>query len=290
VTDDDIEVALFLALIWRRKLLLTGIALLSLTLGLTYVLLAEPRYTAQAVLTSNVRDEGPNLPQALSGLAGFAGINLGGSADGTEALATLRSRVFAEEFILAMDLMPLLFPDAWDQANERWIASEERPVPDLQEGVDRFVDGVLSIEEDPVTGLITCSIEWFSPEQAAMWLDEFIARINERIRTRDLMESELRLEFLNRQLEQMSLVELRQAVGRLIESEIQTIMLAQAKSEYAFRVIDPPRVPYEPTSPRKILIIVVSAFGGVVIGGFFILALLIAQRLREILSQTEPEK
>jgi LPS O-antigen subunit length determinant protein (WzzB/FepE family) len=93
-----------------------------------------------------------------------------------------------------------------------------------------------------------------------------VQRINERLRTRDLLESERRLAYLNDKLENATLVELRQAVSRLIQNEIQTIMLAQAEAEYAFKVIDPPRVPNDDIEPRRVVIVILATLLGVVVG------------------------
>jgi Uncharacterized protein involved in exopolysaccharide biosynthesis len=61
-------------------------------------------------------------------------------------------------------------------------------------------------------------------------------------------------------------VELREALARLIESEMQEQVLAQVATEYAFRVIDPPRVPDEVYAPKPLFVIVFAAVFGLMIG------------------------
>lgn len=63
-------------------------------------------------------------------------------------------------------------------------------------------------------------------------------------------------------------MELRQAISRLIEDQIQTIMVAQAEGEYAFRIVDPPRVPNQRISRKRRVIVMVATFLGGMIGVF----------------------
>jgi uncharacterized protein involved in exopolysaccharide biosynthesis len=52
----------------------------------------------------------------------------------------------------------------------------------------------------------------------------------------------------------------------LIESETKTLMLANARAEYAFTVVDPAVVPEERVSPRRTLMVLSGLFIGMVVG------------------------
>jgi uncharacterized protein involved in exopolysaccharide biosynthesis len=235
-------------------------------MGVLYAILATPIYRTDVVLSPVRADRGTMLPSALSGLAALSGLGFGQPRDTTQAIAILRSRVFVEQFIESNHLLPILFADEWDAEGQRWITDDPEEWPDIRDGVEFFIENVRSIVEEVDTGLVTLSIAWPDAEMAAFWAEDMILRINERLRTRDLEESRRRLVYLNEQLEKEGLVELRQAIASLIEEQIENIMLAQAVDEYAFRVIDPPRVAHKPVSPRRVLIILLAGFLGVVVG------------------------
>jgi hypothetical protein len=229
------------------------------------------------------REDVPRLlPSGLSGLASLAGVNFGSAADATEAVAALRSRAFIEEFINDKQLLPILFADKWDSSNSRWVDSDPEQWPDVGQGVDFFVEEIRSVDEDAASGLVTLRIEWIDPQLATEWVGNLVERINVRLRARDLADSERRLAYLNEQLAQASLVELRQAIARLIENEIQNIMLAKAEAEYAFRVIDPPRLPREPVAPRRALAVIIAAFVGGTVGVLFAFLVSVSARRREV--------
>lgn len=266
--DDSIDLMELVVALWQRKLLITGVTILFAVAGVAYALLATPIYRAEALLAPSDSEQGPSIPAGLGGLVGLAGINIGSSVVGAQAVATLRSRAFIEEFISEKDLLPILFADQWDVTNERWMADDPEEWPDIRDGVKFFAEEIRSVTEDTFNGFITLAIEWIDPELAAGWADELVHRINERLRARDLANSERTLEYLNGQLEKASLVELRLAISRLIEREIQIIMLAQADTEYAFRIIDPARVPKQSVAPRRTLIVMLATFLGGMIGVF----------------------
>ena len=264
-SEGAVGLAELLDVLWRGKWQIFFVALGFCISGATYSLLATPLYRSEVILALNSPDDQMALPAGLGGLAGLAGFSLGAPRDSAQAIATLRSRVFVEDFILDNDLLPVLFADDWDATDGNWLTKDLSEQPTIWDGVNYFVEEIRTVSEDAETGLITLTIDWQDPAIAKSWADELVVRINERLRARDLGDSERRLTYLNSQLGKASLVELRQAISSLIEDQVETMMLAQAETEYAFRIIDPPRIPDEPFHPRLLLITVLAVF----VGGMF---------------------
>jgi len=267
-TQDNIDLVRVITSLWERKWLILGVTAVLAIAGIVYALVATPVYRAEVVLASAQEDRGSNLAAGLGGLASLAGINLGRQGDSTHALATLRSRAFAESFIIDNDLIPVLFASQWNAEDGKWISEGPDEHPDIRDAVRFFTNSVRLVAVNEDSGLIELSIEWTDPEVAANWVGQLVERINDQLRTRDLDDARRQLEYLQSQLQVANLVELRQAISRLIEGQMQTIMLAQAKNEYAFTVIDPARVPDQPTRPRKPLIVVLMTFCGGMLGIF----------------------
>lgn len=269
--DGGIDLVEIATTLWRGRWLVAMVTFGIVAISMAYAFLAAPVYRAEALLIPNEQEAGQALPAGMTGLASLAGFNIGATGDTTEVVATLSSRVFIEEFILEENLLPVLFASDWDAANKRWKGDDQDDWPDIREGVEFFIEEVRSVNEDATTGLVTLAIEWTDANLVAEWTEKLVARVNDRLRARDLRNSEQRLEYLNAEFEKANLVELRLAISRLIETEMQTIMLAQAESEYAFKIIDPPRVPHEPVAPKPLLIAVLSVLFGGLIGMFVVL-------------------
>jgi len=125
---------------------------------------------------------------------------------------------------------------------------------------------VLSIREDKRSGLTIAAITWTNAAVAARWANEFVALANELLRTRAIDESKASIIYLNRQIEQTNVVERKRVMYNLIENEEKTLMVANAKAEYAFTVIDPAVAPEERFSPRRTLMVLIGTALGLFLG------------------------
>lgn len=262
-TSDGLEI---FRIIWAGRRTVFYAVLVTVLIGTGFAFIATPFYTAEVTLIANETEAGMDLPMGVSGLASLAGIQIGSSGDTTELVATLRSRVVVEAMIIEKDLMPILFADEWDANLKQWKSDQAEDQPDLREGVELFVEDIRLISEDTATGLIKLEVYWSDPVLAAEWAGSLVSTANERLRERDLAASSRKLIYLNEQLEKASLVELRLVLSSLIESEIQTAMIANAETEYAFKTIDPPRVPFEHSFPDRPLVVFASLLLGLASG------------------------
>jgi LPS O-antigen subunit length determinant protein (WzzB/FepE family) len=112
------------------------------------------------------------------------------------------------------------------------------------------------------------------PKVAAEWASELVRRVNEKMRQLAIQDAEKSLEYLVKEVSKTSSVEVREAIYRIMESQIKQIMLANVRDEYSFKIIDPPAVPDldDEVKPKKKLIVilgfVLGGFGGVFIAFF----------------------
>lgn len=243
--------------VWRGKWSVVFIVSAIAGLAVVYALNATQWYQSHAVLMYAERSAMSGLQSKLGGLAALAnvgGIDSGSSRD--EALAVLRSRDFAIQFITAHDLVDDFA--GFGESGERSAADRY----DMRDAVRFFHDEVLRVAEDRNSGRVTLSVFWTDAETAAHWATSAIDMINERMRQRALQEAEGNIAFLKDQLAASSLVSLQQSIGNLLESELQSLMLAQGNKEYAFRVIDPAQPPKRRSRPRRTLIVASAVFAG----------------------------
>ena len=209
----------------------------------------------------------------LGGLASLAGINVD-SRDSRidEALAVLSSREFIERFISDHNLLRILFPKKWDMHNERWSVPVAK-VPTPWKGYKYFTEKVLNVDRDKKSGLITVSIDWESRLDAAAWANELIERVNEEMRLRALAAAVASTRYLEKEREETQLVETREAINRLMESEINRKMMASVTKEYVFRVVDRalPADVDDRLKPKRLMLVVVGVVGGLLLGSIVVL-------------------
>ncbi len=255
---------------WRW---LISFGFLGAVIGVVLALTTTPIYRAkvQAVLVDPADAGGASaLRNQIGGLAALAGFDLGNAAGRKqEAYATLTSGGFARDFIVAENLKPQLFPKLWDPATKAWRAGENEPT--LEQAVTHFMSSVMFVTHDLRTDMVVVNIDWTSPQVAARWANLVVARANERIRAEARRSADRSVEYLNQELAKTSVVELRQAIHRLIEVQINNAMLANVQTEYAFRVIDPAVAPEKRIRPKRTLMVLAGGVLGGIAGILFIL-------------------
>lgn len=251
----------------RHILLIFG---LSFVFGLALFVSAAfmtPVYEAEISLIPVEESNDGSLTSLISsfgGLGRFAGLRSSGPTRKDEALAMLRSRGFILTFIEAHNGYAVLYPEAWDPETGSWRPGKY--VPSEQEVYLRVVESVLRVSQSKDSGIITVAVSLNDRLAAAQWANEIVRMLNQKFREYVAAEARRSIEYLYGELEKASSVELRQVIHRLVETQIQTIMLTNVRKDFVFRVIDPAVAPDADyyVWPRRVLL----AFIGLVLGGF----------------------
>jgi uncharacterized protein involved in exopolysaccharide biosynthesis len=254
--DDEIDLWELWDTIWSGRWLIIAITSVFTMGGVAYALLAQEWYKADVVMAP--ADAKQSMSGALAqfgGLASLAGISLPGAGE-QAPVAVLKSKEFARAFITDLNLMPEFLKDA-----------EESGKPlDIRDAVRVFDTSVRTITEDKKTGLVTLSIRWKDPDTAAEWANILVQRLNDRLRQQALTESERNVAYLQKEMAATSVVSLQQSMGRVLEGEMQKLMLARGNEEFAFKVIDRATPPKLRESPKRSLIAIVSMLAGGFLG------------------------
>jgi len=169
----------------------------------------------------------------------------------------------AREFITKYDLMPILYSERWDSVAKRWKTGVK--VPTLEMGIKRFRDK-RTVNENTKTGLVTVTVEWYSPDIAAKWTMDMIDLVNERMRSADIRTARSSLDYLNREMANANTVELRQAISHLTEEQINNEMMANVQRDYAYHFIDVAVPPEIRTGPKRTWITIGGAVIGLLLG------------------------
>lgn len=200
------------------------------------------------------------LSGGLGGLASLAGVSIsGGSTD--ESLAVLQSREFLWNFVQEKKLMPILFENDWDAEHKKWKESNPKKQPG-QMDVWRLLNkgGVLNIDKDKKTGLVTVAVDWKDPALAADWANSLVERLNQYLAQQAIARSESNLKYLNEQLMSTQIEEMRKTLFDLIGNEQKNVMLAKTQKEFAFKVLDPAVEPDKKIKPKRSFIVILAVF------------------------------
>jgi uncharacterized protein involved in exopolysaccharide biosynthesis len=277
------------------KLLIAVSVVIAVVLALSIAILSTPIYRAEILLApveSQSRGPMAALAGRFGGLAEFAGITL--PSEGTRvdnALAILESREFLIRFIEEEGIKPLLFPGNWDSQKKTWFvrgpsvadrlkvllgltpqtveSSDLVPgEPSALDAYEIFDKDILRVSRDSETGLVTVAIETEYRMLAPEWANRLVQRLNADLRARAIDRATKSIEYLRQQSEETSLADLRSALFRLIEEQIQTITLAKVNDEFVFEILDPAVAPDpdDEISPKRLLILLLGGISGLLVG------------------------
>ncbi len=128
---------------------------------------------------------------------------------------------------------------------------------------------------------MTLRIDWPNRHEAAEWANEIVLRVNQEMRERAIKKADASMGYLEKELEATSTVATRDAISRLMESQVKQRMLANVTQEYAFRIVDRamPADEDDPVRPPKLAMILGGPFVGLVLA---ILCILIIDAFRHV--------
>jgi uncharacterized protein involved in exopolysaccharide biosynthesis len=260
--DDTIDVIALIRLLWTHKLLIAGVTLLAGVAAVVLALTATHIYRADTVvapaLESNLGGASASFGGRLGGLASLAGFDFGRSGPGGQhAQSVLQSRRLVEEFIRRNDLVGVLLPPGDDQT--------------LWQAVRKFRDSVISMSRDDTDGTTTITIDWTDPAVAAEWANGIVALANELVRAKALEDAQRNVDYLRKQAEATNVVEMQRVMYELIQTETKNLMLANARADYAFTVIDPAVVPESRDRPKRRLMVATGLALGFILASLFVL-------------------
>lgn len=291
--DDEIDLRELWNVIWRGKWIIIATTAIFAVASVFYALSLPNIYKSEALLApADSEQQGglSGLSGQLGGLASLAGVNLGGGKTDKTALAIeiLKSREFFAKFAEKHNILPeLLAVKEWNMptntvvyddeiyASEsgEWVRKVKAPKkakPSMQEAKKEF-DVLFSVEQNVENGMVSISIEHYSPEVAKQWVDWLVQDINSEMKIRDKEEAENSIQYLQYQVAQTNIVEQKTLLYQLIEEQAKTLMFAEVRDEYVFKTIDPALVPELKFKPKRALIVIL----GILSGGFFALLVLV---------------
>ncbi len=277
--NSEMNIVDIIDILWEKKFKILSFALILSFVIAIYSLTISNKYISSVSLapTTSQESQSGGISSSLGSLAGLTGISVGGPGfvdKTTLGLEQLRSRKFVGEFLKKYDLYKdLVASDGWNAKsntltydrkiysikNNNWIIK-----PSYEESYLAF-NSIFVTNQDLETGVITLSIEHFSPFIAKQWLSWIVEEINSISRVDQIERAESSLNYLKNEIENTKLTEIRSGLTNLALSQHEKIMIAKVTPEYLFKIIDPPYLPEYKSSPRRSVLTVLGFFLGLFI-------------------------
>ena len=133
-----------------------------------------------------------------------------------------------------------------------------------------FFSKAVNFRESP---FITLNIKHRSPHVAKQWLDLILNNLDQYLKERDAKISEESIKFLEDRLKNSTQTS-KPYLAQLIMIETQKLTRTKVNNNYAFTIIDSPRVPELKISPNRTVLCLTVA--GIVFGFCFLIVFVLA--------------
>jgi uncharacterized protein involved in exopolysaccharide biosynthesis len=286
--DDEIDLRELARAIWQGKWLIICITAIFSVASVFYALSIPDEYKSTVLLAPASSSGGSGLSKLAGqygGLASLAGINLGGGGGDDKvaiAMEIMKTWGFQESFIEQNNLQVALFAatgwnrannkliintDLYDETTNKWVrefnpAKGQKAEPSSWELYKELKDRI-SISQDKASGLISLSVEYYSPELAMQWAEKLVKAINASLKKRDRDEAKKSIQYLQEKIQETNVSDMQSVFYQLIEEQTKTLMLAEVSDEYVFKTLSPAKVAEQKSKPKRELIVIL----GLMLGG-----------------------
>ena len=291
--DDEINLKELFTVLWVDKIKIISVTAIFAILSVFYALSVPNQYKASALLVPAQQQAGgiSGALAQLGGIASLAGVSLG-SGDSSEsqiAQRIMQSWSFIEDFIKTNNLeIDVFAAEGWDRASGKlqidedlynsgitqWLVRNDETnkvgMPSSWQLFETFTE-MLSVSEDKKTGLVSVSIEYYSPQVAKQWLDMYISAINKHMQERQMEKVTRNIEYLEAQIAKTTIAEMQEVFYTIIEEQLKSKMLAEANPDYAFVPVSPSMVPEQKSQPKRALICILGTLLGAMLSVLLVL-------------------
>ena len=125
---------------------------------------------------------------------------------------------------------------------------------------------ILNVTKDINTGFVTISVKHKSPLVSMEWTELVVKELNYFFRSKDKLEAEAAMNYLNNQIARTNFVEVKQAIAQILQQKTQQLALIEVTDFYIFEYIDPPKVEEEKDEPSRSLISILGLILGTIFG------------------------
>jgi len=293
--DDEIDLRELFGILWAGRIKILAITAVFAITSVFYALSVPDQYKATALL-SPAQSSGGGLSGALGqlgGLAAMAGVSLGGgeTSEAQVAQEIMKSWNFIDGFIESNKLAVEVYAadgwnkgsnelqidsDIYDVSKNQWLVEDddtgELGPPSSWKLFEKFSEK-LAVSENKKSGLLSVSIEYYSPQIAKQWLDLYVAAINDHMQKRKMAKVTRNIEYLEAQIKKTNIAEMQEVFYTIIEEQIKSKMLAEASPDYAFVAVSPSMVPEEKSQPKRALICILGTLLGGMLSVLWVLVM-----------------
>ena len=290
--DDEIDLKdIFLAL-WRGKIYIILVTLVSIFIASLYLQMTEKKYRVEYNLKPVSETEKSPTLSGLSGFASIAGIALpsNSSTDFNIFKELITSVEVSEEIFGDKKIIKDIFKSEWNEFSNSYSRPPKNKIQNFFGSINNlltgnkdiymppnprrlaiFISDNVQINEDKETGFLRFASETSKPELLLSLIIEATKASDKIMRRRYISFSAEPLAFYKDKLRTARSREHREALAELIGKEEQKLMFASRGTYFIAEPFINPKISLFPSAPKPLFTLILSLILGLSIGSAIIL-------------------
>ena len=286
--NNEIDILKILNDLWKAKIFIIFLVLISVVFSSFYLRLTEYKYTV-SILLKPVQEEINNSQLSrfgqLATIAGSAGLLSKSSTTFDEFQIKLYSKSTAEKLFKKTELIRELYIGEWNHSKQTYeqppIGSLEKfknliklmltgrnPRPYISPTPKRLSKLIENTLQSEVTesGFLLIQTETSNPKLYLKLISELVEMTDKLFKINYIRNGESAVMFYQTKISKARSQEHRIVLAKLIASEEQKLMLASRDSRFVAENLLKPSITLSPTSPRAVFVLLINALISLFIG------------------------
>jgi uncharacterized protein involved in exopolysaccharide biosynthesis len=269
---DDWHIFQVINFIERSRYILIISIVTSLVISITFSIIAKNKYKASVLILPKVA-EGAQ-PAISSPLQGLVGMNLSSGSDPMMRLLNqLESRDLFREFAKLDGVAEKVFDSKYDKVNKAWVGSK----PTNEMIAEKLKKSIIQFRYDEKRSLIHISNESQDSLLTYFYVNKFVDIARSYTLQQNLREIKKKKQFIVNKLIQEKSINQKRTLMNLLQKEEEKEMLVSSE---VFEIIENAVIPELPSSPNRVLIVIIGLILGLVAGSLISLVALTMQEYK----------
>jgi len=247
------------------KVILKNLRLIGIIVGVVVVatavisLIMTPTYESKAVIMPTSQQKDIGLGSMLAQQFGIAGPS---SPQSSEIVSLLNSNILKEKIIKRFDLLRLLLGEDYEKLKK------EKTENELMWAGIRALENITKVNFKQKDNTIEIVIGYKDPMIARDLVQYTLTELTDYMSIETKRVAETNKKYLESQLEKTSDPLIKTKLYALIAQQIETAMMAEVKENFAFKILDAPRIPDKKSKPKRRSMVLVAFVTSLFIGIF----------------------
>jgi len=253
--NDEISLPDYIHILSRHRILIIIIVVIAVTATAVISVTSPKIYEARAVIMPVAQSQEHN---GMSAVALQFGITSNQTSNASELFSLLQSNILMERVITKNNLVPVFFGEK---------ARKKKANEQIWDGIRYLKRSLYKARDNKRDGIIELSVEFTDPEISAGILNSILTELTDYMSSEAKRVADTNKAYLESLIDKNSDPLIKQKIYSLIARQIEISMMAEVKENFAFKILDPPRIPDRKIRPRIgmniVLSFIIALIGGI---------------------------